>query len=139
MNKAIKIISWILGILGIALGAWCLAKGEAGNEAPVDAILRYAYALLIATVVILLGLSVFMGAKNNPKSLVKGLILLVAAAVLVGIVYALASGAPALNVKEQPEGNWLKITDTFLTLVAVLGIGAVASIVFAVIRNAFTK
>ena len=136
MNKIIKIIAWVLGLLGIVLGVWCLANGSATNEGPVDAVLRYAYILLIAAVVILLGLAIIMGAKNDPKSLVRALIILVGIAVLVAIAYALASGAPALNVKQQPSGSMLKLTDTMLVLTYILGGAAIVAIIFGVIRNA---
>ena len=135
MNKIFKIIGWVLGILGIILGVICLSSGG-GN---VDVLLRYTYFLLIAAVVVLVGLVVFMAAKNNPKSLLKGLLLLVGIAALILICYAVSKGAPALNVKSQPSGSMLKLTDTVLLLTAILGIGAVAAIVVAVIRNAFTK
>ena len=131
MNKIFKIIGW----LGIILGVICLSSGG-GN---VDILLRYTYFLLIAAVVVLVGLVILMAAKNNPKSLIKGLLVLVGIVALVLICYAVSKGAPALSVKSQPSGSMLKLTDTVLLLTGILGIGAVAAIVFAVIRNAFTK
>ena len=117
MNKFSKIIGWVLGIIGIVLGVWCLSKGEASNEGPVNLLLRYSYFLLIAAVVILLGLALIMAAKNNPKSLIRALIILVGIAVLVGIAYALAPGSPAVSVSKQPSSALLKLTDTWLILV----------------------
>ena len=73
MNKISKIIGWVLGIVGIVVGVWCLFKGEASNEGPVNLLLRYSYFLLIAAVVILLGLAIIQAAKNNPKSLLRNL------------------------------------------------------------------
>ena len=135
MSKIFKIVGWVLGILGIILGIICLST-SGGN---VDVLLRYTYFLLIAAVVILVGLVILMAAKNNPKSLIKGLLVLVGIVALVLICYAVSKGAPALSVKSQPSGSMLKLTDTVLLLTGILGIGAVAAIVFAVIRNAFTK
>ena len=139
MNKLSKIIGWVLGIVGIVLGIWCLTKGEASNEGPVNLLLRYSYFLLIAAVVILLGLALIQSAKNNPKSLIKALLVIVGIAALVAIAYALASGDPAVNVKTQPSSTWLKLTDTIMLLVYILGGAAVLSILFGVIRNAITN
>jgi hypothetical protein len=139
MNKIAKIIGWVLGLVGIALGAWCLASGDAQNAAPVDMLLRFTYFLFIAAVVILLGLTIVKSAVNDPKGLVKGLILLAVAAILVVVAYALSAGAPALNVKAQPSALWLKLTDTMLLLTVILAIGAVCAIVFGVIRNAINS
>ena len=93
MNKISKIIGWVLGILGIILGIWCLTKGEASNEGPVNLLLRYSYFLLIAAVVILLGLALIQAAKNDPKSLIKALCVIVGVAALVAIAFSLASGS----------------------------------------------
>ena len=139
MNKVFKLIGWILGILGVVLAAWSLSKGDTTGSASVDAILRYTYILLIAAVVLWVGLAIILSGKNNPKGLLKAALFLVAAVVLIGVVYFLAKGAPALNVKTQPDVQTLKMTDTMLSLVAILGIGAVAAIIFGVIRGLITN
>ncbi|MBQ6287180.1 MAG: hypothetical protein IJK73_05935 [Bacteroidales bacterium] len=139
MNKLSKIIGWVLGIVGIVLGIWCLMKGEAENEGPVNLLLRYSYFLLIAAIVILLGLALIQTAKNNPKGLIKALCVIVGVAALCAIAYALASGDPVVNVKTQPSATWLKLTDTIMLLVYILGGAAILSILFGVIRNAITN
>ena len=139
MKNLPKIIGWVLGIVGLVLGVWCLAKGEASNEGPVNLLLRYSYFLLIAAVVILLGLAIIQSAKNNPKSLIKALLVIVGIAALVAIAYALSSGDPAVNVKNQPSDTWLKLTDTIMLLVYILGGAAILSIIVGVIRNAITN
>ncbi len=139
MNKISKIIGWLLGIVGIVLGIWCLTKGEASNEGPVNLLLRYSYFLLIAAIVILLGLALIQAAKNNPKSLLRAILVIVGIAALVAIAYALASGDPVVNVKTQPSATWLKLTDTIMLLVYILGGVAILSILFGVIRNAITN
>ena len=139
MNKVFKLIGWILGILGVILAAWSLSAGDVKDGKSVDTILRYAYFLLIAAVVLWIGLAIIISGKNNPKGLLKAVLFLVVAVVLVGVVYFLASGSPALNVKNQPAVQTLKLTDTMLSLVAILGIGAIAAIIFGVIRSAFTQ
>ena len=139
MKNFSKIIGWVLGIIGIVLAVVCLTKGNAANEGPVNLLLRYSYFLLIAAVVILLGLALILSAKNNPKSLIRALLVIVGIVALVAIAYALASGDPAVNVKTQPSASWLKLTDTIMLLVYILGGAAVLSIVFGVIRNAITN
>ncbi|MBO6249061.1 MAG: hypothetical protein J6N54_09640 [Bacteroidales bacterium] len=139
MNKISKIIGWVLGIVGIVLGIWCLAKGEATNEGPVNLLLRYSYFLLIAAVVILLGLAIIQTAKNNPKGLIKALCVIVGVAALVAIAYALASSDPIVSLKKQPDAGTLKLTDTIMKLTYILGGAAIVSIIFGVIRNAINK
>jgi hypothetical protein len=139
MNKISKIIGWVLGIVGIVLGIWCLAKGEATNEGPVNLLLRYSYFLLIAAVVILLGLAIIQTAKNNPKGLIKALCVIVGVAALVAIAYALASSDPIVSLKSQPSASTLKLTDTVMKLTYILGGAAIVSIIFGVIRNAINK
>ena len=139
MKNLSKIIGWVLGIIGIVVGVWCLAKGNAANEGPVNLLLRYSYFLLIAAVVVLLGLAIIQSAKNNPKSLLKALLVIVGIAALVAIAYALSSGDPVVNVKNQPSDTWLKLTDTIMLLVYILGGAAILSIIVGVIRNAITN
>ena len=139
MKNISKIIGWVLGIIGIVVGVWCLAKGDASNEGPVNLLLRYSYFLLIAAVVVLLGLAIIQSAKNNPKSLLKALLVIVGIAALVAIAYALSSGDPVVNVKNQPSATWLKLTDTIMLLVYILGGAAILSIIVGVIRNAITN
>ena len=129
----------MLGIIGIVLGVWCLAKGEASNEGPVNMLLRYSYFLLIAAVVILLGLALIQTARNNPKGLIKALCVIVGIAILVAIAYALASGDPIVSLKSQPSASTLKLTDTIMLLVYILGGAAILSILFGVVRNAINK
>ena len=139
MKNISKIIGWVLGILGIVLGIWCLAKGEASNEGPVNLLLRYSYFLLIAAVVILLGLAIIQTAKNNPKGLLKALCVIVGIAALVAVAYALASSDPIVSLKSQPSAGTLKLTDTVMKLTYILGGAAILSIIFGVIRNAINK
>ena len=139
MNKLSKIIGWVLGIVGIVLGIWCLTKGEASNEGPVNLLLRYSYFLLIAAVVVLLGLAIIQTARNNPKGLLKALCVIVGVAALVAIAYALASSDPIVSLKKQPDAGTLKLTDTIMKLTYILGGAAILSIIFGVIRNAINK
>ena len=139
MKNISKLIGWVLGIVGIVLGIWCLANGGATNEGPVNILLRYSYFLLIAAVVILLLLAIIQTAKNNPKGLIKALCVIVGVAALVAIAYALASSDPIVSLKKQPDAGTLKLTDTIMKLTYILGGAAIVSIIFGVIRNAINK
>ncbi len=135
MNKIFKITGWVLGLLGIVFGI--LAFVNEGSS--VDLLLRYTYFLFFAAVVIWIGLAIFIAGKNNPKNLLKAAGVVVGIAVLVVLAYVLSSGAPALNVKTQPSTQWLKLTDTMLLLVYVLGGAAILSIIVGAIRDAINN
>ena len=135
MNKIFKITGWVLGLLGIVFGI--LAFVNEGSS--VDLLLRYTYFLFFAAVVVWIGLAIFIAGKNNPKNLLKAAGVVVGIAVLVVLAYVLSSGAPALNVKTQPSTQWLKLTDTMLLLVYVLGAGAILSIIVGAIRDAINN
>lgn len=134
MNKAFKITAWVLAILGIVFAILCL-----NNENNTDLLLRYTYILFFGALLVWIGLAIFMTGRNNPKGLLKAAIFLVAAAVLVVVVYMLANGSPAVNVKTETPASLLKLTDTLLILTAVLGIGAVLAICVGVVKNSLTK
>ena len=124
-----------MGLLGIVFGI--LAFVNEGSS--VDLLLRYTYFLFFAAVVIWIGLAIFIAGKNNPKNLLKAAGVVVGIAVLVVLAYVLSSGAPALNVKTQPSTQWLKLTDTMLLLVYVLGGAAILSIIVGAIRDAINN
>ena len=87
--------------------------------------------------VVIVGLVV--GAINDPKSLVKLGLGLVAVAAVCFIAYLIAPGAPAMGMLEQPSAATLKLTDTILYLTYFAGIVAVLSIVVGEIRLAITN
>ena len=135
MNKIFKITGWVLGLLGIVFGILAFVNGGSS----VDLLLRYTYFLFFAAVVIWIGLAIFIAGKNNPKNLLKAAGVVVGIAVLVVLAYVLSSGAPALNVKTQPSTQWLKLTDTMLLLVYVLGGAAIISIIVGAVRDAINN
>lgn len=134
MNKAFKITGWVLGLIGLVFGVMCLA-----NENNADILLRYSYILMIGALLVWIGLAIYITGKNNPKNLLKAAAALVVMAILVVVVYMLANGSPAINVKTQPSQSLLKLTDTLLILTAVLGVGAVLAICVGAVRNALQK
>jgi len=135
MNKIFKWTGWILALIGLVFVVISLMT----DGSNVDILLRYTYVLLIAAIVLWIGLAIILTAKNNPKGLLKALLFLVLAAVVIGVAYLLASGDPAVRIKNQPSAQVLKMTDTMLTLVYILGAGAICAIIFGVIKNAFNK
>ena len=120
-----KIIKWVLAVLfvvGVVLSFLGFVVGfdKAGN-APVDVMLYCAYAYaLVAVLAVVLGV-VVIGGINNPKSLLKLGIGLVAIAAIVAGAYLLAPGTPAVGYLGEPVSDGtLKLTDTILNLTYLL-------------------
>ena len=116
-----KIIKWILValfIVGIVFSVYGFIVGfESNGNAPVDNILYCAYAFAaIALLAVVIGV-VVIGGINNPKSLLKLVLGLVAVGAIVAVAYVLAPGTPAVGYLGEPvtEGT-LKLTDTVLNL-----------------------
>ncbi len=139
MNKLFKIVGWVLGLVGLFLGIFCLMKGNADNEGPVNSLLSYTYVLFFAAIAIWILLAVFIALKNDPKSLLKGLLFIVIGVIVVGIAYMLAGGQPVETMKEEIAPGTLKLTDTMLTLTYILGGAAIVAIIFGAIKGAINK
>ena len=129
---ALLIVSVVLLVLGFA-GGW--------KEGNVDALLVWTYVMVGLAIAAVVIVGLVIGTINNPKSLVKLGIGLVAVAVVCFIAYLIAPGDPALNLTtmEQPSAPMLKLTDTILYLTYFAGIVAVLSIVVGEIRLAITN
>ena len=116
-----KIIKWILValfIVGIVFSVYGFIVGfNTNGNAPVDLILYCTYAFAgIAILAVLFGV-VVIGGINNPKSLLKLLLGLVAIAAIVAVAYVLAPGTPAVGYLGEPVSDQtLKLTDTVLNL-----------------------
>ena len=140
--KIIKIVLWVLMILSICVLVWGSIKGfEANDGAATDMLLYWAYIVLGIALVSVICIGLYVTATTNPKGLIKIGIAVVAAAVLFGICYLLASGAPAVGYSgaKLPTATELKMTDTILNLAYLVGGAAILSIivseVFMTIRN----
>ena len=116
-----KIIKWVLialFIVGIVFSVYGFLVGfESNGNAPVDNILYCAYAFAaIALLAVVIGV-VVIGGINNPKSLLKLVLGLVAVGAIVAVAYVLAPGTPAVGYLGDPVSDGtLKLTDTVLNL-----------------------
>ena len=120
------------GLYTVANEAEALALATTGM---LDIVLFWAYALVIAAIVLVVVLSI-INMAGNKKSLKKTGILLLIAVVLIGVSYLLASGNPiAVNMEVQPTHATLKMTDTLLNLSYALVVIALLALVWGSVRN----
>ena len=137
-RKISKWIFWVLALISVAVMVWGSATGFTSNGGvAVDVLLRWGYVLMIAAVALVVILGIIMGGVADPKSLKNlGLGLLVMV-VLGCIAYFTASDAPLVGwTRTQPDAQTLKITDTLIKLVYLLGAGAILSILVGEIVSA---
>ena len=130
--KFIKIVLWVLLILSICVLVWGSIKGfEANDGAATNLLLYWAYIVLGIALASVICLGLYITATTNPKGLVKIGIAVVGAAVLFGLCYVLASGAPAIGYSgvTAPTATELKMTDTILNLAYIVGGAAILSII----------
>ena len=129
-----KIIKWVLAVLfvvGIVFSFYGLAVGfESNGNAPVDNILYCAYAFAAVTILAVLFGVVVIGGINNPKSLLKLLLGIVAILAVVAVAYVLAPGTPAVGYLGDPVSDGtLKLVDTVLNLTYLLFGAAILSLI----------
>ena len=139
-----KIIKWILValfIVGIVFSVYGFIVGfETNGSAPVDNLLYCTYAFAgIALLAVLFGV-VVIGGINNPKSLLKLALGLVAIAAIVAVAYVLAPGTPAVGYLGEPvTDQTLKLTDTVLNLTYFAFGAALLSLVVGWVVSATRK
>ena len=139
-----KIIKWVLValfIVGVVFSFYGFAVGfESNGNAPVDNILYCAYAFAgVAIAAVLFGVLV-IGGINNPKSLLKLLLGVVAIGAVVAVAYVLAPGTPAVGYLGEPVSDGtLKLTDTILNLTYFLFGGAIVALVVGWVVGATRK
>ena len=139
-----KIIKWILlalFIVGLVLSFYGFVVGfESNGNAPVDNMLYCAYAFIgIALAAVVAGVVVINGI-NNPNSLLKLALGLVAIAAIIGAAYLLAPGTPAVGYLGEPVSDMtLKLTDTMLNLTYLLCGSAILSLLIGGIISATRK
>ena len=131
----VKITLWVLMIVSTAITVWGYAVGF--NDASVNTLLYWAYALVVVGIAAAVLFGIAISAISNPKNLLKMLIELVVVVVVVGAVYLLSSGAPAMGyVGKEVSPMTLKLTDTVLNLTYILCALTVLAIIYGAIRNA---
>ena len=130
-----KIIKWILValfIVGIVFSVYGFIVGfETNGNAPVDNILYCAYAFAATALLAVVFGVVVIGGINNPKSLLKLVLGLVAIGAVIAVAYVIAPGTPAVGYLGEPVSDGtLKLTDTVLNLTYfTFGLSIVALIV----------
>ena len=139
-----KIIKWVLAalfVLGVVFSFYGFAVGfEANGNAPVDNMLYCAYAYAAITILAVVFGVVVIGGINNPKTLLKLFIGLVAIAVIVAGAYFLAPGTPAVGYLGEPVSDGtLKLTDTILNLTYLLFGGSILALIAGWIIGATRK
>ena len=130
--KIFKYLLWALMILSVVILVWGFLKGfEANDGAATNVLLGWAYVVLGIALASVICVGIYIRATTDPKSLIKIGIAVVAAAVLFGVCYLLASGAPALGYSgaTPPTATELKMTDTILNLAYLVGGAAILSII----------
>ena len=139
-----KIIKWVLValfVIGVVLSFLGFAVGfEKAGNAPVDVMLYCAYAYaLIAILAVVFGV-VVIGGMNDPKSLIKLGIGIVAIAAIVLCAWLLAPGTPAVGYLGEPVSDGtLKLTDTILNLTYLLFGGSIVALIAGWIIGATRK
>ena len=128
-----KLIKWVLValfVVGVVFSFYGFAVGfETNGNAPVDNMLYCAYAFAATAILAVLFGVVVIGGINNPKSLLKLGLGLVAIAAIVAVAYVLAPGTPAVGYLGEPVSDGtLKLTDTILNLTYLLFGGALLAL-----------
>lgn len=140
LNKLFKICMLVLLIISVAILVWGFIVGfDANGDQPVEVLIYWAYimiALAVAAWVIVGGI---VSIKNNPKSLVKTLILAVVLVGVVAVAYVLAPGNPAFGREGLDTVSTLKLVDTTLNLTYFAGAATIIAIIVGEIRLAITN
>ena len=142
--KYTKILKWVLAVLfavGVVFSFYGFLVGfESNGNAPVDNMLYCAYAFAAVAILAVLFGVVVIGGMNNPKSLLKLGLGIVAIAAVVAVAYVLAPGTPAVGYLGDPVSDGtLKLVDTVLNLTYFLFGAAILSLVVGWIVGATRK
>ena len=140
LNKIFKICLWILMLISIAILVWGFIVGfETNDGLATDVLIKWTYIMIGIALVCWVVLGLIVGAKNNPKSLVKiGIVLLGTAAICL-VAYLLAPANPAFGREGLDDFATLKLTDTLLNLTYISGGAAILSIIVGEIRLAIAN
>ena len=130
--KIFKLCLVALLVVSVIILVWGFFKGfEANDGAATNVLLGWAYVVLGIALISVVGVGLYVTATTNPKGLIKIGIAVLGAAVLFGLCYVLASGAPAVGYSgaKLPSATELKMTDTILNMAYIVGGAAILSII----------
>ena len=143
LNKFFKLGMLALILISVAILVWGFVVGwpQLGQEAnaPVNTLLTWAVIMVGIALACWIIIDLIISISNNPKSLIKILLVIVGAAVLCGIAYLLASGKPAMGREGLDSLGKLKLTDTVLNLTYIVGSLAIIAIIVGEIKMAITN
>ena len=120
----------VLLVISVALVVWGFIVGfEANGAQATDVLFYWTYVMIAIAAIAVIVFGAIISFKNNPKSLVKLGIGLVAVAALCFVVYLISPGKPAMGMLEQPSAATLRLTDTVLNLTYIAGGLAIVAII----------
>lgn len=125
----------MIGLLLISVGVSVFAWAKGFNDQSVELFFYWTYAMVILALIAIVFVGGWIGFKNDKKSLVKVLCVLVGAAALCLVVYLLSPGKPAVGIAEQPSASTLRLTDTILNLTYVVGAASILAIIVGEVVN----
>ena len=125
---------WVLIAISLVILVWGFVAGwpslGEGANAPVNVLLGWSYIMVLLAILAVVLVGAWVSFKNNPKSLVKVGIGLVAIAAVCFVVYLISPGKPAVGLTtDQPSAGILKLTDTILNLTYITGALAIIAII----------
>ncbi len=144
LNKAFKWAMVALIIISFAILVWGFVTGwpilgEPAN-APVNVLLGWSFAMVIIAIACWVILGLIMSIINDPKSLGKIGLALLAAGVLCLVSYLLAKGAEPIAYTGEPVTHTtLKLTDALLNLTYLVGALSIVSIIVGEIKMSSTN
>ena len=140
LNKLFKWCLVVLIVISAALIVWGFSAGFTTNDGQATDVLIYsAYVMVALGLLSWVVLGGIMSVKANPKSLIKGGIVLAGLAVIVLVAYFLAPAHPAFGREGQDAVSTLKLTDTMLNLTYFAGVAAIVAIIAGEIRLAINN
>ena len=131
-SKLFKIVMLALVVISVVLLVWGFLTGfEANDGRAVEVLLWWAYIILGIAVAAVVIFGLIISAKNDPKSLVRLGIGLLAIAAICFVAYLFAPGKMPLQWTNAtvPSASELKLTDTILNLTYFTGALAIISII----------
>ncbi len=130
----------VLILVSVGLLVWGSIVGFTAKDGQaVDVLFYWAYVMVGLALASWVLVGLVLMAKNNPKSLIKVGVILVAAAAISFVAYLLAPGNPAVgreNVSPADTVATLKLTDTVLNLTYFAAAAAVLAIIVGEVRLA---